>query len=358
MRFAVIFLIVLMLAFASASSYSEQQYRDSFTNWMQKHSRSYASHEFNTRYSVYKKNMDYVNEWNSKGSETVLGLNSLADMTNQEYQAIYLGTKTDATARLAAASASASFGKVQGALPASIDWVAQGAVTQVKNQGQCGSCWSFSATGSTEGAHQISTSNLVALSEQNLIDCSSSYGNDGCNGGLMDNAFKYIIANGGIDTEASYPYVAKVQKCKYNPANSGATLSSYVDVTSGSESALQSQTVKGPVSVAIDASHQSFQLYDSGVYYEPACSSTNLDHGVLVVGYGTASANGSSDSDSSAASQSSSSESSDDQATQGAQFWKVKNSWGPEWGLSGYIQMARNRDNNCGIATTASQPIV
>jgi cathepsin L len=171
------------------------------------------------------------------------------------------------------------------------------------------------------------------LSEQNLVDCSEKFGNNGCNGGLMDNAFRYIKANGGIDTEQAYPYKAEDEKCHYKPKNKGATDRGYVDIESGNEDKLQSAVATvGPVSVAIDASHQSFQLYSGGVYYEPDCSASQLDHGVLVVGYGTE----------------------DD----GTDYWLVKNSWGKSWGDQGYIKMARNRDNNCGIATEASYPLV
>lgn len=157
------------------------------------------------------------------------------------------------------------------------DWRQAGVVTPIKNQGQCGSCWAFSAVASTEGAHALATKSLVSLSEQNLVDCSQKEGNQGCNGGLMDQAFEYIIKNEGIDTEASYPYKAVQGACKFNKGNVGATLTSFKDLPKGNEATLaQACASVGPISVAIDASHNSFQFYQTGVYYEPACSTTQV----------------------------------------------------------------------------------
>merc|ERR1712003_65348 len=205
-------------------------------------------------------------------------------------------------------------------LPAEVDWRTQGYVTPVKNQGQCGSCWAFSTTGSLEGQHFKKTGKLVSLSEQNLVDCSTKFGNHGCNGGLMDYAFKYIKSNGGIDTEESYPYKAKNGKCHFSKSDVGATDTGFVDIPEGDEAALQKAVATvGPISVAIDASHFSFQFYHSGVYNEKHSSSSQLDHGVLAVGYGT---------------------------YQGTAYWLVQNSWGPSWGMKGYIRKAETRTTN------------
>ncbi|KAJ6224288.1 hypothetical protein RDWZM_002833 [Blomia tropicalis] len=204
-------------------------------------------------------------------------------------------------------------------LPDTVDWTTKGIVTPIKNQGQCGSCWAFSAVALMEGQHALKTGNLVSLSEQNLVDCSGPEGNLMCFGGAINYAFKYVIVNKGIDTETSYPYKGVDERCKFKRNSVGATIKSFTDVKSTSESALQTAVANvGPISVAIDASQNSFQFYKSGVYNEPACSATYLDHGVTAVDYGT---------------------------LNGVVYWKVKNSWGTSWGEKGYILMSRNKNN-------------
>ncbi|KAJ6224287.1 hypothetical protein RDWZM_002832 [Blomia tropicalis] len=217
-------------------------------------------------------------------------------------------------------------------LPDTVDWTTKGVVTPIKNQEQCGSCWAFSAVASMEGQHALKTGKLVSLSEQNLVDCSQSEGDYGCEGGMMDYAFQYVIDNNGIDTESSYPYKGVDEKCEFKKNYVGATIKSFTNVKSGSESALQTAVANvGPISVTIDASQKSFQFYKSGVYNEPRCTSNFYDHAVTAVGYGT---------------------------LNGVAYWKVKNSWGTSWGEKGYILMSRNKNNQCGIAYKASYPNV
>jgi len=315
--------IILAILFACALAFTEVEYQSSFTFWMQQYKKSYASEDFSYRYKVFRQNMDFIGKHNDANKGFKVAMNQFGDLTNAEFKIYFLGTPYKFTG-----SFKTSMKQVRA--PASYDWRAQGAVTPIKNQGQCGSCWSFSTTGSTEGCHFITTKSLVSLSEQNLIDCSVAQGNQGCNGGLMTAAMQYIISNNGIDTEASYPYTTSgPNTCTFSAANIGATLNGMVNVTAGDENDLLLKATSGPVSVAIDASQNSFQFYSSGVYYEPACSTSQLDHGVLVVGWGTDS---------------------------GSDYWLVKNSWGTSWGLSGYIEMSRNKQNNCGIATMATLP--
>jgi len=318
-------LLCTLLVAASFAFSSEKEYQDAFVSFMQKYQKSYNHEEFQTRYNIFKTNINYIHSFNAENNGVTLAMNHFGDLTNQEFRGIYNGFKMPAKIE------GPIFNEVVAAPPAHFDWNDHGAVTPIKNQQQCGSCWSFSTTGSTEGCHAIKTGKLVSLSEQNLIDCSTSYGDQGCDGGLMTDAMTYIIANHGIDTEASYPYQAADGTCNFKTANIGATLASFTNVPSGDEKSLLCAAVKGPVSVAIDASQNSFQFYSSGVYSDPNCSSQNLDHGVLVVGWGH-----------------------DDSSNQ--DYWIVKNSWGTTWGLNGFIWMARNDNNMCGIATMATLP--
>lgn len=218
-------------------------------------------------------------------------------------------------------------------IPEKIDWRDKDAVTIVKNQGRCGGCWAFSATGSVEGIVAIKTGTLYNISEQQLIDCSQRQGNNGCEGGLMDNAFNFIIQNDGLCSEDDYPFVGYDERCKQ--CQNVVSIKSFGDITQNDEKALKRAVAQQPVSVAIQANLTSFQLYKSGIYSDPECGD-GLDHGVLVVGYGY-------------------------DFFHNMDYWIVKNSWGPTWGENGYIRILRNSDNDygmCGIASQPSIPIV
>ena len=302
-----------------------------FKDWAALNNKHYTpGTEMDYRQSVYAANVRRVNAHNKLGLGWTMAVNKFADLTGAEWKALYVsggyagrsGLRNESSFELTA-------------LPPSVDWSKAGAVTPVKDQGQCGSCWAFSTTGSVEGAWFLKNKSLVSVSEQQLVDCSVAEGNQGCNGGLMDYAFQYIIDNKGLTLESAYPYTATgPNACKAAGKPVAAKLSGFKDVPANSETALMTALVQQPVSVAVEADQDSFQLYSSGVMTK-ACG-TNLDHGVLAVGYGTLG---------------------------GVDYYLVKNSWGADWGQKGYIMLARGAAYNggkgqCGIQMDPSYPVV
>lgn len=214
-------------------------------------------------------------------------------------------------------------------VPMNIDWRKKTAVTHVKNQADCGSCWSFSATGSIEGINAINNGKLLNISEQQLIDCSTDYGNHGCEGGSMDLAFKYAIQN-GLCSEEEYPYTSEEGQCQ--DCKNVVNITRFQDITSNNEKALKRVVSQQPVSVAIQANTRSFQMYSSGIYSDLSCGN-QLDHGVLIVGYGY-------------------------DLFHDMEYWIVKNSWGTQWGEDGYIRMKRNIQDSSGLCGIAMQPSI
>jgi len=331
MKAVVIFLG--LVALSQAASYSTWELFKAI------HEKLYATEaEESLRKAIFQKNVARIEAHNLKyeaGEETFKqGINQFTDMLKEEVTSTMNGYRSSKKVK----SDQVFVGIGNSSLPDTVDWRTEGIVTRVKNQLNCGSCWSFSATGSTEGQWALSTGNLVSLSEQQLVSCANvrnGYQNLGCNGGNADWAFAYMIDVGGLESEADYPYTSGegvTGTCEFDASKIVASITTYVDLQKFSESALQEAAATiGPISVAIDASHNSFHSYTTGVYYEPDCSFLSLDHAVLVVGYGT---------------------------EDGEDYWLVKNSWGYLWGELGYIKMSRNRNNNCGIATEPSYPVV
>ncbi len=287
--------------------------------------------EFVKRLQIFADKMDLIETHNAGNSSYKMGLNKYSHLTLEEFhEAVHLGGIKKPSLR--------KNGKVHVAtgasVPESVDWVATKAVSEVKNQGQCGSCWSFSATGALEGAYYVATGDGTSLSEQQLVSCDTKGEDAGCNGGWMDAAFEWAQTNGGLCSEADYPYASSTGKAP--SCETGCTVvphtapTGWTDVKAGDLDAMTEAVAQQPVAVAIQADQIAFSTYSSGVL-TGKCGQ-NLDHGVLAVGYGT--------------------------WTDGTPYWKVKNSWGDSWGMDGYILIERSSADLCGILDAASYPTV
>lgn len=285
--------------------------------------KTYATEEeYLTRFKIFRDNAAFARVHNSQGKSWSLGVNEFADLTFAEFKSIYTPFYFE-THHPNPVAAPENL-----EIPTTVDWRTKGAVTPVKNQGQCGSCWSFSTTGAVEGAWFLAGHTLTSLSEQELIDCSESYGNHGCEGGLMTSAFKYVM-NKGLTTEANYPYTAKNGSCQDAKVKQAvARISTYHNVTPDSSNALLAAVANQPVSVAVEADQSAWQLYTGGIVTSNC--GTKLDHGVLIVGYNTSNS---------------------------PPYWIVKNSWGASWGEQGYIRIGiQDGKGICGINMTPSYP--
>ena len=295
----------------------------SFIHHVAAHNLSYATvEEFNARKAIFAQVDAEINQINADESNTfVAGHNQFSTWTEAEYKQI-LGFKTWTNNVVSVEDASPTAD--------SVNWVTAGAVTPVKNQGSCGSCWSFSSTGAMEGAYFIKTGTLLSLSEQELVDC-DHIGSAGCNGGSMEGAFEWYKTNKS-ELESDYSYTGRNGTCAETSYTGQFESTGYVQVKANSESAFKASVQTGPTSIAIEADKRVFQTYTSGILNSTSCG-TQLDHGVLAVGYGT---------------------------ENGQAYYLVKNSWGSSWGDNGYLKIADNGDGEgiCGIQMAAVRPTV
>ncbi|XP_004073923.1 digestive cysteine proteinase 1 [Oryzias latipes] len=308
----------------SSSGHSQKM----FGHFKEKFQRQYGDErEHEEREHAFLHNLRFIHSKNRARLPFTLAVNSLADRTMSELQSMR-GGKRGKTPNGGLPFPSSLYRGVK--VPETLDWRLYGAVTPVKDQAICGSCWSFATTGAIEGALFLKTGSLQVLSQQMLVDCSWGFGNNGCDGGEEWRAYEWIMKHGGIATTETYgSYMGMNGFCHMNSSELVAPIKSYTNVTSGDAEALKLALFKnGPVAVSIDASHRSFVFYGYGVYYEPACGNTtdDLDHAVLAVGYGT---------------------------LNGEPYWLIKNSWSTYWGNDGYILMSM-KDNNCGVTTDAT----
>ncbi|CAN8246480.1 unnamed protein product [Cochlearia groenlandica] len=304
-----------------------------FESWMVKHAKVYNSvEEKERRLTIFKDNLRFINNRNAENLGYRLGLTRFADLSIHEYKEVCHGADPKPPRNHVLVTSSDRYKTSDGdVLPKSVDWRSEGAVTQIKDQGHCRSCWAFSTVGAVEGLNKIVTGELITLSEQDLINCNNE--NSGCGGGKIETAYEFINNNGGLGMDKDYPYNAVNGICngRIKENNKNVMIDGYENLPANDELALKKAVAHQPITAVIDSSSREFQLYESGVF-DGTCG-TNLNHGVVVVGYGT---------------------------ENGRDYWIVRNSWGNAWGEAGYMKMARNIANPrglCGIAMRASYPL-
>ncbi|KAJ8417516.1 hypothetical protein AAFF_G00223590 [Aldrovandia affinis] len=322
---ALLILAVLHLAHLAPSFSSEEEYQ--FKTWMIKYNRAYDLEEYYHRLQIFTENKQRIDRHNAGDHKYTMGVNQFSDMTFTEFRKSFLLT----VPQNCSATKGGHF-RTNGPYPDSVDWRKKGNyVTPVKNQGPCGSCWTFSTTGCLESVTAIATGKLLLLSEQQLVDCAQAFNNHGCNGGLPSQAFEYLKYSKGLMTEDDYPYTAQDGTCKYKPEMAAAFVKEVVNITTYVEMDMVDAVARlNPVSLAFEVTSD-FMQYQDGVYSSTECHNTTdmVNHAVLAVGYGV---------------------------EKGTPYWIVKNSWGAGWGMQGYFLIARGK-NMCGLAACSSYPI-
>nr|CAB3483993.1 unnamed protein product [Digitaria exilis] len=331
---AILFAAVLACATAAlaARDLGDQAMAARHEQWMAKYGRVYSdAAEKARRFEVFKANVAFIESVNAGNHKFWLEANQFADLTDVEFRATRTGYRPPSKPRTKTTPFRYANVSIDD-LPDSIDWRTKGAVTPIKDQGECGCCWAFSTVASMEGIVKLSTGKLISLSEQELVDCDVNGMDQGCEGGEMDDAFEFIIDNGGLTTESNYPYTGSDGTCNSNKAsNDAASIKGYEDVPANDEASLRKAVANQPVSVAVDGGDNLFRFYKGGVL-SGACG-TELDHGIAAVGYGVTS--------------------------EGTKYWMMKNSWGTSWGEGGFIRMERDiadEEGLCGLAMQPSYP--
>jgi cathepsin L len=333
--FCLVSFFSLFSCFNSQNNLRGNDYWKQFVVFQERFNKYYDSlQELEHRFQIFASNLVTIYQHNILSiSNYTLSINQYSDLTSGEFKDLISNGFKKSPYSFGAKCA--VFKKSGSTVPDTLDWREKGVVTPVKDQGQCGSCWSFSATGSMEGAWALKQGKLISLSEQQLVDCSKRYGNLGCNGGQMDSAFDYAI-DYGMCSEESYPYISGITLAAgtCESCEPLVKITKCLDVTANDQLALKEAVALGPVSIALEADTRIFQSYSGGVITDTKCG-TNLDHGVLIVGYGS---------------------------ENGIKYWLVKNSWGSTWGDEGYVKIERSDSTNdqgvCGIAMEPSFPVV
>ncbi|KAL6094176.1 hypothetical protein STEG23_008268 [Scotinomys teguina] len=283
------------------------------------------------RRSIWEKNMEMIKRHNGENGlgryGFIVEMNRFGDMTVEELRKRMIKNPI----RIRRVRKSIRKHEVGGVFPKSVDWRKKGYVTSVQNQEYCNSCWAFAVTGAIEGQMFKKTGNLTRLSVQNLVDCSKPHGNNGCDWGDPYLGYKYVLHNGGVEAETTYPYEGREGPCRYNPENSAAKITGFVSLPQSEDSLMAAVATIGPISAGVHVASDLFYFYKTGILHDQKCNSTAVNHVVLVVGYGT---------------------------EEGENYWLVRNSWGDEWGIQGYMKIAKDQNNHCGIASFADYPIV
>ncbi|XP_047318999.1 zingipain-2-like [Impatiens glandulifera] len=318
-----------------SKSRTDEEMMNIYKKWMVENGKVYNGiDEFEKRFEIFKDNLVFIDAHNSENRTYKVGLNVFSDLTDEEYRSYYLGMKYDADLQSVQSELdnqryAVSSGEI---LPESVDWRTKGAVSPIKNQGKCGSCWAFSAIAAVESINKIVTGQLIDLSEQELIDCDRA--SLGCLAGYILTAFQFIVRNGGIDTEKDYPYREAKGTCNATKMKSKVvSIDGWERVPPYDENSLKKAVAQQPISVGIEAYGKEFKNYVSGIF--TGYCRTSLDHALVVVGYGS---------------------------EKGLDYWIVKNSWGTNWGEKGYMRIERNNvpsgkgKGKCGIAVQGFYP--